>query len=148
MPKLSHSVSGAFQTFSYWIANRSVGQPILDGIDYSCVFEEPSALEQAYAIFANVLEFDEEGTVLNAKEAERRAAQHIRSYVDRAYKKGRSSALLSPARGLGWQIARNDLPPATAAVLCRIPAAETCDSDDARSVHLAGRDGSARKQLL
>jgi hypothetical protein len=85
MPKLSHSVSGAFRTFSFWIANRSVGQPILDGIDYSCIFEEPSALERTYAIFANVLEFDDEGTVLNAREAECRAAQHIRSYVDPTY---------------------------------------------------------------
>ncbi len=74
MPHLSHSVSGALRTFSYWAANRSVGQPQLDGVDYSCIFTEPSALEQVYAIFANVLEFDETGQVINAKHAERRAA--------------------------------------------------------------------------
>ena len=81
MPHLSHSVSGAIRTFSLWIANRTVGQPLLDGIDYSCVFQEPSALEQVYAIYANVLEFDENGKVINAKHAERRAAQYILQYV-------------------------------------------------------------------
>ncbi len=82
MPKLHKSVSGAVRQFSYWIANRSVGHPLLEGIDYSCIFEEPSALEQAYAIFANVLEVDGEGRVTNAKAAEKRAAQYIRQYVE------------------------------------------------------------------
>jgi len=81
MPHLSHSVSGAIRTFSFWIANKSVGHPLLEGVDYSCIFTEPSALEQVYAIFANVLEFDEKGQVLNAKHAERRAAQYILQYV-------------------------------------------------------------------
>lgn len=81
MPHLSHSVSGALRTFSFWIANRSVGQPLLDGVDYSRIFQEPSALEQVYAIYANVLEFDESGQVINAKHAERRAAQYILHYV-------------------------------------------------------------------
>src|SRR4249920_1677013 len=85
MLKLNPSVSHAIRQFSYWVANRSVGQPRLEGIDYSCIFEEPSALEQAYAIFANVLELDDNGKVLNAKHAEHRAAQWIRSYVDPAY---------------------------------------------------------------
>jgi hypothetical protein len=85
MSKLSHSVSGAVRQFSYWIANRTVGRPILEGIDYSCIFEEPSALEQTYAIFINILEVDENGNVTNAKHAEKRAAQFIRSYIDRSY---------------------------------------------------------------
>lgn len=85
MPKLSHSLSGVLRTFSFWIANRSVGYPLLEGWDYSCIFEEPSALEQAYAIFANVIELDEDGTVTNAKHAELRAAQSIRSYIDPEY---------------------------------------------------------------
>ena len=38
-----------------------------------------------YAIYINVLELDEHGNVLNAKHAEHRAAQYIRSYVDRDY---------------------------------------------------------------
>ncbi|MCL9662281.1 hypothetical protein L2089_16415 [Paenibacillus hunanensis] len=85
MQKLSPSFSGALRTFSFWIANGTVGMPLLKGIDYSCIFEEPSALEQAYAIFANVIEMDDEGVVCNAKHAEMRAAQFIRSYVDENY---------------------------------------------------------------
>ncbi len=85
MQKLSPSFSGALRTFSFWIANGTVGMPLLKGIDYSCIFEEPSALEQAYAIFANVIEMDDEGVVCNAKHTEMRAAQFIRSYVDENY---------------------------------------------------------------
>ena len=97
MAKLSHSVSGAVRQFSYWVANRSVGQPILEGVDYSCIFQEPSALEQTYAIFINVLEVAEDGTVTNAKDAERRAAQFIRSYVEPSY-------VVTPAFE-GWEVA-------------------------------------------
>jgi hypothetical protein len=82
MTKVSRSVSGAVRRFSYWMANRSVGHPLLEGIDYSCVFEEPSALEQAYAIFVNCLELNDRGEVVNARDAEMRAAQFIRSYVE------------------------------------------------------------------
>jgi len=81
MAHLSPSVSGALRQFSFWIANGSVGNPLLEGVDYSCIFREPSALEQVYAIFANVLEVDENGQVINAKYAERRAAQYILQYV-------------------------------------------------------------------
>lgn len=86
MKRLSKSFSGVLRSFSFWIANGTVGHPLLDDIDYTCIFEEPSALEQVYAIFANVIEMDDEGNVLNAKYAEKRAAQYIRSYVDRDYK--------------------------------------------------------------
>jgi hypothetical protein len=81
MARLSSQFSGALRTFAFWIANGSVGNPLLEGVDYTCIFEEPSALEQAFAIFANVIELDEDGNVLNAKWAERRAAQYIRQYV-------------------------------------------------------------------
>jgi hypothetical protein len=63
------------------MANGTVGLPLMEGIDYSCIFREPSALEQTYAIFVNVLEFDEDGNVGNAKYAEKRAAQFILNYV-------------------------------------------------------------------
>jgi len=81
MPHLSHSLSGAIRTFSFWMANGTVGLPLLEGVDYSCIFSEASGLEQVYAIFANVLELDEEGRVINAKYAERRAAQYILQFV-------------------------------------------------------------------
>ena len=84
--KLSNSFSGALRQFSYWIANGSAGYPLLENIDYISIFrEEPSLLEQAYAIFANNIEMDENGTVLNAKYAEKRAAQYIRQYCDNSY---------------------------------------------------------------
>lgn len=84
--KLSHSFSGALRQFSYWIANGTVGLPLLDNIDYISVFrKEPSLLETAYAIFANTIEMDEAGNVLNGKYAERRAAQYIRRYCDPSY---------------------------------------------------------------
>jgi hypothetical protein len=47
--------------------------------------DEPSALEQVYAVFANVIAMDDDGLVLNAKHAERRAAQWLRSYIDPSY---------------------------------------------------------------
>lgn len=81
MPKLSQSVSGEVRLFSFWLANRTVGAGLLEGIDYSCIFEEPSALEQVYAIFMNVLEVDAGGSVTNAAAAQKRAAQYIRQYV-------------------------------------------------------------------
>lgn len=47
--KLSHFFSGALRLFSYWIANGTVGYPLLEGIDYISVFrEKPSLLETTY----------------------------------------------------------------------------------------------------
>jgi hypothetical protein len=58
---------------------------LLDGIDYrSALLHEPSASEWVYAIFANVLDCDDAGTVVNAKLAEKRAAQWLRRYIDPA----------------------------------------------------------------
>jgi hypothetical protein len=81
MAKLSKPLCGTLRTFAFWLANRSLGSPLLDGVDYSAIFHEPSALEATFAIFANVIEVDEQGSVLNAKWAERRAAQWVLQYV-------------------------------------------------------------------
>jgi len=84
--KLSHSVSGAVRKFSYWIANGSVGYPLLEGIDYFEEFKEsPSLMETVYAIFMNNLELDENGEVINAKHAEERAAQYIKQWCVEGY---------------------------------------------------------------
>ena len=84
--KLSHAFSGALRTFSFWMANGSVGLPLLDGIDYrQALLESPSLMEEAYAIFANVIEFSEDGEPINAKYAEYRAAQCIRRWCDSTY---------------------------------------------------------------
>lgn len=86
MTKLTPSAIGALRTFSYWIANGTVAQPLLDGIDYRPVLmSEPSAMERVYAIYANVLEFGADGEVQNAANAERRAAQWLRAYIDPTY---------------------------------------------------------------
>ena len=59
---------------------------MLKGVDYLQLYgEEPSAIEQAFAIYANVIELDKDGTVLNAKYAEERATKYIRLYCDSTY---------------------------------------------------------------
>ena len=83
--KLSNSFSASLRTFSYFLASGTHYQ--LKEIDYIGLYgEEPSAIEQAYAIFANVIELDENGVVLNAKYAEKRAVDYIRSYCDSTFK--------------------------------------------------------------
>jgi hypothetical protein len=83
--KLSHSFSGALRTFSYFMASGS--HYMLKGIDYVKLYgEEPSAIEKVFAIYANVIEMDENGTVLNAKYAEKRATDYLRSYCDPSYR--------------------------------------------------------------
>ena len=85
-PKLSKEFSGALRTFAFWVANGTIGLPLLEGIEYrQTMIEEPSMLEQAFAIFANVIEFNENGEPINAKFAEYRAAQFIRNYCDSSY---------------------------------------------------------------
>jgi hypothetical protein len=83
MQKLRDSVSGALRTFAFWVANGTLGHPMLEGFEYRQVlFVEPSAMERVFAIFANVLELDETGQVTNAKHAEHRAAQWLRAYLE------------------------------------------------------------------
>jgi hypothetical protein len=82
--KLSNSVSGALRTFAYFMSSGS--HYLLKGIDYlSLDGNEPSAIEQVYAIFANVLEVNEAGEVLNAQYAQKRATDYLRAYFDRNF---------------------------------------------------------------
>jgi hypothetical protein len=85
MKKMHPDLAGAIARFSLWVSNGSVGYPILDGIDYSEVLSEPSAMEMLYTVFTNNLELDEIGAPLNARYSEGRAAQWLRSYCDRSY---------------------------------------------------------------
>jgi ribosomal-protein-alanine N-acetyltransferase len=81
---LGDSFSGALRTFAYFMASGT--QNTLEGIDYLSLYgEEPSAIEQVFAIYANVIELDENGLVLNAKYAEKRATDYLRAYCDPAY---------------------------------------------------------------
>ena len=86
-PHLSPEFSGALRTFAYWMASGTVGHPLLEGApDYRAVMlEEPSLMEMAFAIYANVLTLSPEGVPRNARYAERRAAQYIRQYVEPDY---------------------------------------------------------------
>lgn len=82
--KLGNSFSGALRTFAYFMASGT--QYTLKGIDYLALYgEEPSVIEQVFAIYANVIELDENGQVLNAKYAEKRATDYLRSYCDSSF---------------------------------------------------------------
>src|SRR5262245_27041385 len=63
MAKLNPSIRGSIWQFAYWVANRTVGHPLLEGVNYAAIFEEPSALEAAFAVYCNALEVDEQGVV-------------------------------------------------------------------------------------
>lgn len=83
--KLSAGFSGALRTFAYFMSSGS--HHMLKGVDYLVLYgEEPSAIEMAYAIFANVLELDDAGEPLNAQYAQQRATDYVRSYLDSSFK--------------------------------------------------------------
>jgi hypothetical protein len=46
MAHLDNSVSGAVRFFSFVLANGTVSQAILEGVDYSGIFEEPITMDQ------------------------------------------------------------------------------------------------------
>ena len=79
--RLSQGTSGALRTFAGWVARGTVGHPLLNDVAYSDVLaQEPSAMEQIFAIFANVLELDDHGEPVNARHAEYRAAVWLYRY--------------------------------------------------------------------
>ena len=79
--KLSKDFSGALRTFAYFMTSGT--HYMLEGVDYLDLYgEEPSAIERVYAIFANVIELDENGQVLNFTYAQKRATDYLRSYCD------------------------------------------------------------------
>lgn len=83
--KLGASFSGTLRTFAYFMSSGT--QDTLEGVDYLPLYgSEPGAIEQVYAIFANVLELDENGQVLNAHYAYKRATDYLRAYCDPTFK--------------------------------------------------------------
>src|SRR5678809_331244 len=79
--KLHNSFSGALRTFAYFMSSGT--HHMLEGVDYLPLYgNEASAIEQVYAIFANVLELDEQGRVLNAQYAQKRATDYLRAYCN------------------------------------------------------------------
>ena len=83
--QLSTSFSGALRTFAYFMASGT--HDALEGVDYLPLYgNEPSAIERVFAIYANVIKLDENGRVLNAKYAERRATEYLKEYCIPDYK--------------------------------------------------------------
>lgn len=80
-------ISGAVSKFSLLFAKASIGRPLLNGFEEKfrkAYKEDNSWVEQAYAIFMNNLQVTETG-VQNYDDAERRAAQYVRNYLDPTY---------------------------------------------------------------
>ena len=56
---------------------------MLEDVEYLDMFgQQPSEIEMVFAIFANVLEIDEDGRVLNFTYAQRRATDYLKSYCN------------------------------------------------------------------
>jgi hypothetical protein len=86
MSKLSTDFRAHLRFFAFYLVNGTVHLELLPfEMDYKVIFEEPSALEQVFAIWSNVLELDDQGKPTNEADARRRAAQYIRGWVDRNY---------------------------------------------------------------
>ncbi len=79
--KVSNSFSGALRTFAYFMSSGT--HHMLKGVDYLPLYgSQPSAIEQVYPIFANVLEVGEDGQVVNAQYAQKRATDYLRWYCE------------------------------------------------------------------
>ncbi|WP_258101702.1 DUF7677 family protein [Marinoscillum pacificum] len=82
--ELSNDFKSALRHFAYYYTNGTLpfvigDESILKNVDYREILkEEASLVEQAYAIFANVIKMDSSGKVLNQTQAMKRAAQWIR----------------------------------------------------------------------
>jgi hypothetical protein len=102
MPHLSNSFSGALRSFAYFMSSGT--HHTLEGVDYLSLYgNEPSAIEQVYAIFANVLELDVNGSVINSHYAQKRATDYLRAYCDPSFK-------VDPPYE-DWEIVLHDPPP-------------------------------------
>lgn len=100
--RLSTSFSGALRTFAYFLSSGT--HYLLADMDYLSLYgSEPSAIEMAYAIFANVLELDENGRVLNAQHAQKRATDYLRAYCDPKFE-------VNPPYE-EWEVALHEAPP-------------------------------------
>jgi hypothetical protein len=79
---LSPGTVAAFSRFALWVANGSVGNPLLKDTDYSDVLNDASCMEQVYAIFGNVLRLDASGEPINYQHAQGRAALYLYAYCN------------------------------------------------------------------
>ena len=83
------SVRSQLRFFAYFLGNRTLCASVLPigdpKFDYSCIFDDASAMEATFAIWANTIDHDASGEVTNGDYAMLRAAQYIRSYIDPDY---------------------------------------------------------------
>ena len=83
--RVSNDFSGALRTFARFIVDGS--HYMMNGYEYLDVFrDEGTSTEIVFAIFANVIEMDEAGTVLNFTYAQKRATDYLKNYIDPSYK--------------------------------------------------------------
>lgn len=76
----------AVKLFALLLGQCALEPGILDGVDYiPYLFNGGSFLESIFAVFTNVSRVNSEGHVLNATQAQRRAAQYIRQCIDKYY---------------------------------------------------------------
>jgi hypothetical protein len=89
---LSEDFRRSLRHFVFYYTNGTLNWVIGEGdilkdIDYrNDLVTEASLVEQAFAIYANVIQMDSSGKVLNEDYAMRRAAQWIRMVCDPSYK--------------------------------------------------------------
>jgi len=82
--RLSNDFSGALRTFAYFMASGT--HYMLKDVEYLDLYgSEPSAIESVFAIFANVIELDEDGNVINFTYAQKRATDSLRAYCVPGY---------------------------------------------------------------
>ncbi len=84
MAKLSEDVRSELRELAWSLANGSLdmGQEY----DYRPLLrEEPGFLENVFALWANVLDVDERGRVVNSDLARSRVEQYIRTWMDKGY---------------------------------------------------------------
>lgn len=85
MMKMSSDFSGALRTFAYFMAGGT--HHMLKDVEYLDLYgEEPSAIEMVFAIFANVIELDQDGNVTNFTYAQQRATDYLKSYCVPGFK--------------------------------------------------------------
>ena len=81
--ELSEGFKGALRLFVYYYTNGTLAYLVKDGslldtLDYrEALKDEPSIVEQVFAIYSNNIRMDQDGKVLNQNHSMNRAAEYI-----------------------------------------------------------------------
>ena len=85
MAKLSEDIRSCLRELAWSLANGSLYMG--EDLDYRPLLqEEPAFIENVFTLWANVLEVDENGRVINEGEARTRVEQYIRTWLDKDFK--------------------------------------------------------------